>query len=404
MRENIEPATIMVVDDAPASLRLLELILCSDGHRVFAFPSGDLALEAAARDRPDLVLLDIDMPGMDGYEVCRRLKADEQLRDVPVIFVSAMEQTDCRVQAFRAGGVDYVSKPFQVEEVEARVGVHLRMRRLQQELSERYERLQELQDLKDNLMHMIVHDLRSPLMGIVGNAQLLRLDGGPRGESETPYLDRIERSAQTVTDMITELEDVTRLEEGTMPLHETSVDVVEIVHEAVASLGTLGARRGLALDLPDEPVELSCDSELVRRVIANLLGNALEFTRREDQVRLTLSREPRQVRLEVQDHGPGIPVEYRDGVFAKFAQAEAYKQGTKYSSGLRLAFCKLAVEAHGGEIGVTSVVGQGSRIWFLIPFVRRQSVEPLAPASGTLRNTPLRRESGCLRPRVPIGG
>jgi len=123
-----EAASIMIVDDTPANLRLLQEILQEKGHRVVVFPRGALALKAAARKPPDLILLDIQMPDMDGYEVCRRFKADPGLRDVPVLFLSALSETMDKVRAFELGGVDYVTKPFQPEEIQARVNTHLRLR------------------------------------------------------------------------------------------------------------------------------------------------------------------------------------------------------------------------------------------------------------------------------------
>ena len=138
------PTRIMVVDDTPANLRLLDSVLRERGYHVFAFRSGDLALSAARRNPPDLILLDVNMPEMNGYEVCECLKADEILKDIPVIFISAMNETVDKVRAFSSGGVDYVSKPFQVEEVEARVQTHLKLRRLQIELKMHNLRLQQL--------------------------------------------------------------------------------------------------------------------------------------------------------------------------------------------------------------------------------------------------------------------
>ena len=141
---NIRPTRIMVVDDTPANLRLLDNVLRERGYKVFAFRNGEMAISAARRNPPDLILLDVNMPDMNGYEVCQQLKADTGLQDVPVIFISAMNETVDKVKAFGTGGVDYISKPFQVEELEARVQTHLKLRRLQIEMAEHNLRLQEL--------------------------------------------------------------------------------------------------------------------------------------------------------------------------------------------------------------------------------------------------------------------
>ena len=162
-------ADILVVDDTPANLQVFSGMLKDRGYKVRPAPDGRVALRAAKDLPPDMVLLDINMPGINGYEVCAQLKRDERMRDVPVIFISALNDTLDKVLAFGVGGVDYITKPFQFEEVEARVAVHLKLRRLQRELEARIrelhktnEELRRLQDLRDNLTHMIVHVLRSP--------------------------------------------------------------------------------------------------------------------------------------------------------------------------------------------------------------------------------------------------
>jgi len=144
MNETQESTTIMVVDDTPANLRLLQDALQAKGYQVLALPSGTMALSAAAKRQPDLILLDINMPQMNGFEVCERLKADEALKEIPVLFISALSEVTNKVKAFSVGGVDYVSKPFQFEEVYARVETHLRLRRLQLELEKHSLHLEEL--------------------------------------------------------------------------------------------------------------------------------------------------------------------------------------------------------------------------------------------------------------------
>ena len=151
--------SIMVVDDTPANLRLLTGMLKERGYKVRPVSSGKFALQTAKHDPPDLILLDIIMPEMNGYEVCECLKADEQLSGIPVIFISALNETMDKVKAFKVGGVDYVTKPFQFEEVQARVATHLELRRQKRLVQESNEQLRKLEELRDNLVHMVVHDM-----------------------------------------------------------------------------------------------------------------------------------------------------------------------------------------------------------------------------------------------------
>ncbi len=180
--------TIMVVDDTPANLNLLQKMLQTKGYRVLAFPDGKMALAAVARHAPDLILLDINMPEMDGFEVCERLKADAVLKEIPVIFISALTETEDKVKAFALGGVDYVTKPFQFEEINSRVETHLRLRRQQLELEEEHRRLQQALD-EVRTLRGIVH--------ICAYCNKIRDDAGDWSQVEKYVSDHTEQSSAT---------------------------------------------------------------------------------------------------------------------------------------------------------------------------------------------------------------
>ena len=172
MRKEEYPASIMIVDDMPDNLRLLQELLSEQGYRIMAFPSGAQALKAAVRHPPDLILLDIRMPEMDGYEVCRRLKADERLRDIPVLFISALNEVEDKIRAFAQGGVDYVTKPFQGEEVRSRVATHLRLRRLLLDSEQRNQVLiDELPDVVMRLDEQIRFTFVSEKIRLIGSLE-----------------------------------------------------------------------------------------------------------------------------------------------------------------------------------------------------------------------------------------
>ena len=359
---------IIVVDDTPANLQLLSGMLKERGYKVRPVPSGKLALQAAKNDPPDLILLDIMMPEMDGYEVCERLKADEKLRDISVIFISALNETMDKVRAFGAGGVDYVTKPFQFEEVNARVSTHLELQRQRRRLKENYEQLRRLEEMRDNLVHMIVHDLRTPLMGIFGFLDLaLELEKETLTEDGLDYLQTAKRSATAMIDMVNAVLDVSKIEAGEMKLHLAECDLVRIAADLISGMQSLKEAREIVLDVPPEPVTVVADRDLILRVIQNLLGNALKFTPSDGSIRLGIEPDDSGVYVKVRDNGPGIPAEYRERIFEKFGQVEARANRQKFSTGLGLTFCKLAVEAHGGSIGVDSEVGKGSMFWFVLP-------------------------------------
>ena len=366
---------ILVVDDTPANLQLLTGMLKEHGYRVRPVPCGKLAIQAVQKEKPDLILLDINMPEMDGYEVCEHLKADEASKEIPVLFISALDETLDKIKAFAAGGVDYVTKPFQFEEVAARVRTHLNLRRLQVELEGQarqlqanYDKLRKLEDLRDNLIHMIVHDMRSPLMGITGNLEILGMHADKKlNSNELKILGNARSSGLALVGMVTSLLDISRLEQGQMPLNVTESDMDVLIQDALNSLGSLTKQVALLYQKQSLPVMVNCDANLVTRVIANLVGNAIKFTPEGSKVTISVERNGEGAKLCVTDAGNGIPREYHEKIFEKFGQVEARQQSKMYSTGLGLTFCKLAVETHGGKIGVESEVGRGSNFWFTLP-------------------------------------
>jgi len=362
------PSSVLMVDNIPANLELLSGMLKVRGYKVRAAVSGELALQAARNDPPDLILLDISMPGMDGFEVCRRLKSEEKLKDIPVIFLSALSDTIDKVKAFSSGGVDYITKPFQFEEVEARVETHLELRRQKRKLQESYDQLRALETLRDSLVHMIVHDLRSPLAGIYGFLELIREKAKGSIPAETVlYIDEALKSSRQMIQLISDVLDASKMEAGQMKLKLAGCDLVGAVKESIAGLKSLAGERTVRFSPGKNPAKVLADRELVLRILQNLLANALKFTRDGGTIALDVEPAGDLVRVSVKDDGPGIAPEYRQKVFEKFAQVELRDGRQRHSTGLGLTFCKLAVEAHGGRIGVDSEEGKGSSFWFELP-------------------------------------
>ncbi len=359
-------ASVLVVEDTIANLRLLSDLLGRQGYEVRAVTNGRHALQAVERDPPDLILLDINMPELDGYEVCRRLKAADQSRDVPVIVLTALTDTADMVRAFEAGAVDYVTKPFRFEEVLARVKTHLALRRAQAELAGNYARLGALERMRDDLVRMVIHDLRSPLTTLDLNLRMLMESSAGFTDDQLEMLHAALEETETVFAMTKDVLDVSRLEECKMPIDRRVWDLTEMARDVCTSLQSLDSRRSIDLDAPGS-VEVTCDGSLVRRVIENLLGNAIRYTPAGSRIRIAIARRPQRGRLEVQDQGPGVPVEARQTIFEKFATVGAHRESTYHSVGLGLAFCKLAIEAHGGTIGVDPGIPVGSTFWFELP-------------------------------------
>jgi len=358
-----QASNILIVDDTPANLLLLVRMLSERGYQTQTVLSGKLALQAARAEPPDLILLDIAMPDMNGYEVCEQLKADGVLKEIPVIFISALSDTLDKVKAFHVGAVDYVTKPFHFEEVFARVQTHLQLRRLEK--------------LRDDLIHMVVHDLRNPLSVIFGYLELL--ESQPLSEATREFATLVRLSAEELRSMISAILDVSKIAAGEMALHCEPCDLALLIRSVLATTQPLPGNRTVALDAPAPSPSVMTDSALLRRVLQNLLSNALRYTPSGGAVRISVMPSSSDVRVSVTDAGPGIAPEYHQRIFEKFGQVEdtCHRTGT----GLGLTFCKLAIETLGGRIGVESVVGKGSTFWFALP-LQAESMDVQARACG----------------------
>ncbi len=359
------PPCILVVDDTIANLRLLTDLLDNRGFDVRPVTSGRMALAMAEHSPPDLVLLDISMPEMDGFEVCKALKAADSTRDVPVIFLTALTETNEKVRAFEFGAVDYITKPFQFEEVLARVETHLALRQARRDVVESLDKLHQAEQLREQLSHMVVHDMRNVLMVAAGYLSLIEMAVPDTGELADD-VKHAQRAMSTATRMTQDLIDLSRLESGEMPIVRTDTDLVALAREVTMAVAAVDDRM-LVRVAHGGVLSVSCDVELMRRVLHNLLTNAAKYTPEGSTVDIAFEHETGFLRVTIDDEGPGVPEELRQRIFDKFVIGTATARARSHSAGLGLAFCKLAVQAHGGDVGVESRAPHGSRFWFTLP-------------------------------------
>jgi two-component system sensor histidine kinase/response regulator len=360
--------TILVVDDEEINRDILRALIESHGYTVIEAVNGEEALRRIAEASPDVILLDIMMPIMDGFETCRKLKADPLTAPIPVLLVTSLTDRSDRLKGIEAGANDFLNKPIDAEDVLLRVRNALFAKRLYDEIQENYRKLKELEGLKDNLILMIVHDLRQPITALSLSMQLLMMqdDNALLGDKKE-IIEQAFSATNTLIEMVSSLLDVNKLEDGKMKLNMSSCDLKDLTEETVGKLGPLKADRNISVQSTIDNVGVICDVELIRRVISNLTGNALKFTPRNGEIRIIIQSEDSRIKIAVSDNGIGIPKEFHKRIFEKFGQVQTRKEGKKYSTGLGLTFCKLAVEAHGGEIGVQSEPGKGSTFWFILP-------------------------------------
>jgi two-component system sensor histidine kinase/response regulator len=365
---------ILLVDDTPANLKVLTELLKEYNYKVRAVPSGKLALKSVAHSQPDLILLDINMPEMNGYEVCQQLKDNPETAAIPVIFISALDDVQDKIQAFRQGGVDYITKPFQIEEVHARIKTHLTIDTLQRELQEKNLRLesqlgqlQEMQSMQDTLLNMVVHDLRVPLTGAIGYVSLVAENASAVPAPFANYIQQAHKSLDSVKIALENIVDLGKMERGKISLTYAKLELVSCLRDWLDEIELIAAQHQFEAHLPPAPIEIMADPLLLKRIVFNLLTNAFRLTELGKRVQLNLKVENEWFYLAILDQGPGIPEEYREKIFEKFVQVQLSHRSDPASSGLGLTFCKMAVEAHRGQIGVESEVGKGSTFWFRIP-------------------------------------
>ena len=358
----MNPSSILVVDDEPNNFDVIETFLSEPEYELHYADSGAEAIASLEGYNPDLILLDVMMPGIDGIEVCRQIKAMSKWQAVPIIMVTALGSTSDLARCLNAGADDFLSKPVNTIELRARVSAMLRIKH-------QYDDLQNLLKLREDLVQMLVHDLRNPLSCILGNADILKTKGYPQ-EKYPGKVEQIHYAAKLLEGLIDDLLQITLIESGKLRLNRTLVKIPDLIQSALLKkFEAIAAQKNqsIIIQLPDSsPVNLSLDLPLFHRTIDNLISNALKFSPRNSQIIINVEiLNSGHIKIQVIDSGPGVPDELKKAIFEK------YEIGTKMSEisqiGLGLAFCKMVVEAHQGQIQVMNNQPKGSIFEITIP-------------------------------------
>jgi signal transduction histidine kinase len=349
---------ILIVDDNADARKMIKESLVQEGYSFTMVASGPEALTYLETSEPDTILLDIMMPEMSGFEVCRIIKTDEKWQHIPIILVTGLNSKADLIQGFGAGADDFLSKPFRIPELQARVRSMLRIKKQHDELKEKNEQLEGMLQLREDLVNMLVHDMRTPLNSILGFSEILL--GNDQVEAE--YLEDLEvihDQAKRLSGFINDILISAKMEQDELILKRSPVDVNQLVLTAKRGHSLIAESKqiNLKIDLPEETHQLSLDPNLFQRVIDNLLSNALDLSPPLGAVFLQVEYPkvqddmPPSVRVKVYDEGPGLPEEAYDYIFDKFKVVDANRRGAS-KFGLGLAFCKMVIEAHGGRIFV----------------------------------------------------
>ena len=356
-------ARILIVDDTQESIDLLVYFLKPTGYRVLTATNGYKALEIINATPPDLILLDVMMPEIDGYEICERVKKDPKTQHIPVIMITALRELKDKITGLEAGADDFISKPYDSVELLARVKSLLRMKRYHDQLREQNRRLEEQKKalereevLKRELTNLLVHDMKSPLFVIQGQAQMMNLmaNGDTQAES-VRYAERIDRNSRGLLRMILNLLDVSRLEQNAMDLQMSPVDLNRSISEQLVYFKDLPGNesKSVCLALNNALPKIRVDYNIFERIMDNLLNVAFHNTPENGEVFIISGiGENGAVELRIRHAGEPIPEAYREKVFSKYAANELKKAGFKLSRGLGLIACRLALEANQASIRI----------------------------------------------------
>lgn len=378
MNTSQRTASIMIVDDEPANLKLLGDVLRQKGYSVRSFPRGRMALAAAAENPPDLILLDVNMPEMSGYEVCEQLKADPGLSEIPVVFLSALHETEDKVKGFQSGGVDFISKPFQFEEVYARVETQLKVHDLQRSLKVQNEHLEEVVDLrtrelaeanarlmvldraKDDFLKVISHELRTPLNGLLGVSEIALDEPFPTDEN-IELRQMFEQSRQRLVSILDDALLLTQIDVQCERFRSAPVSLCVALSRAIEGTVELANSRQVTIEPPASHLGLVLgDEDLLTRALQALLETAVRFSPEGGTVHLAQETLPDSLSLMIRSYGRSIPLDAMERFFDIFSIGDAITPGGELGLGPPVASRILSL--YGGTVTVANHEPAGIRL------------------------------------------
>lgn len=360
--------SVLIVDDLPNNVRLLSIMLTEKGYQVRKAINGQMALNTVRSLIPDLILLDINMPDLNGYQVCEQLKADEKTREIPVIFISALDDVFDKVKAFQVGGVDYISKPFQGEEVMARIENQLTICRQKKQLQNEIKERQKTEETLEIYLHAVSHDLRNPVIGmlmILNN--LIKNSQGETKEVSRKILQQMANSCDRQLTLIDSLVETRQNDLWGVSLELKPLSLYEIGQQ-IGQEWELRLKENQATLInnfsPDLPL-VNADVHHLWRVFENLLANALKHNPQGIIITFSARLEGNYLRCSIADNGVGISETQRKQLFDRYQRGNNNNQ---ISLGLGLYLCRQIIHAHGGEIGIMNNDEKGSQFWFTLPY------------------------------------
>jgi len=370
---NIDPKlfTILVVDDNATNLKVLVNYLKEYGFRLIMANDGASVWKRLAVAQPDLILLDVMMPDMDGFEVSRRLKADEKTAHIPIIFMTALAGEEDKVKGFEVGAIDYVTKPLQQREVLVRVMTHLQIQAQTKKLQAQALELAKLNANKDRFFSIVAHDLKSPFLPLIGNLELItELAHTLPLEDIIKMSGSSHRAAKKIYHLLENLLQWAQIQLGGMKYRPTDFYLQPLVQQLIEVFDNVAAIKAITL-IDQIPADLIVhgDTNMTNTIIRNLINNALKFTPPNGRVIITAKNHPttaKMIEIAVSDSGVGISETDQQKLFRLDITHSTAGTDHERGTGLGLIICKEMVESHGGQIGMTSKLGQGTTVFFTL--------------------------------------
>lgn len=359
---------ILVVDDQPVNLKVIASVLGKE-YALSIANSGHNAIKILENNTPDLILLDVMMPEMDGFEVCQLIKANERTKHIPVIFLTAKTDIDDVVKGFQCGAVDYIAKPFSSTEVKARVQNHLNLKHALDDLKIANDRLNELNATKDKFFSIIAHDLRTPFTSIVALSEMLVLFIKEKNyEGIEEYAALIEQSSNHAMDLLSNLLAWARSQTGRIEFKPEKLNLCGLLNETAQMFDQIAMPKNITIVRDyTENLEVFADKQMIGTVLRNLISNAIKFTRPGGEISLLAKPEPDQMMVTVSDTGIGISEERLKKLFRIEYNESTYGTANEKGTGLGLILCKEFIEKHDGRIWAESEAGKGSEFCFSLP-------------------------------------
>lgn len=368
--------SILVVDDNPKNLQLMSAMLKQEGYKLYITNSGENALTFLENTLPDLILLDVMMPGLSGFEVCRIIRKQSRYQDIPVIFLTAKTEVEDIVQGFESGAVDYIAKPFHPQEVFVRVSNHLQLKRTRETLAEQNKKLAQLNQEKDRFFSIIAHDLRGPVSGLAGITELLYKEtGNCRDENIKEMVELLHTTSVQVVDLLFNLLEWARIQMNAISFEPDNLQLKPVIDKSVRTFRNAVQDKNLTVSIDiDESILVFADVNQLGTILRNLISNAIKFTPSGGSVTLTAAHaDPHQIRLTVADSGIGMGPELLTKLFRLDQKVSRPGTNGETSNGIGLLLCHDLVKRQGGQLSVESSEGVGTTFSFTLPSKRELS-------------------------------